>query len=258
MGYIFSSLLDAASLETEVRGLAEFRRGLSDIGYVEGQNVMIEYRSAEGQADRLPALAADLVQRRVAVIATVANNAAVAAKASTTTIPIVFTVGGDPIEMGLVDKDKMGVMGWSAGGHWSDWILTHTDRFKAISSGAGAVNWISMYAQSDIQRNREYYFNGPPYDNFEHYWNISPLKYIKNAKTPTMIMHGQADYRVPIAQAYELYRGLLENNVPVEFVIFPREGHGIGEPRHHLDQYRRYVYFFGKYLSNPPVTEPRQ
>jgi putative tryptophan/tyrosine transport system substrate-binding protein len=96
--------LHAASLETEVRGLAEFRKGLSEIGYVEGQNVMIEYRSAEGQADRLPALAADMVRRRVAVIATVANNAAVAAKATTTTIPIVFTIGGDPIKMGLVDS----------------------------------------------------------------------------------------------------------------------------------------------------------
>jgi putative tryptophan/tyrosine transport system substrate-binding protein len=98
------AFLHAASLETDVRGLAEFRKGLSEIGYVEGQNVMIEYRSAEGQADRLPALAADMVQRRVAVIATMANNAAVAAKATTTTIPIVFTVGGDPIKMGLVDS----------------------------------------------------------------------------------------------------------------------------------------------------------
>ena len=98
------AVLHAASLETEIRGLAEFRRGLGEIGYVEGQNVMIEYRSAEGQADRLPALAADLVRRGVAVIATVANNAAVAAKVSTNTIPIVFTVGGDPIKMGLVDS----------------------------------------------------------------------------------------------------------------------------------------------------------
>jgi putative ABC transport system substrate-binding protein len=96
--------LDAASLETEVRGLAEFRKGLSEIGYVEGQNVMIEYRSAEGQADRLPALVADVVRRRVAVIATMGNNAAVATKSSVTTIPIVFTVGGDPIKMGLVDS----------------------------------------------------------------------------------------------------------------------------------------------------------
>jgi ABC-type uncharacterized transport system substrate-binding protein len=98
------AFLDAASLETDARGLAEFRKGLSEIGYVEGQNVIIEYRSAEGQADRLPALAADLVRRRVAVIATMANNAAVAAKATTTTIPIVFTIGGDPIKMGLVES----------------------------------------------------------------------------------------------------------------------------------------------------------
>jgi putative tryptophan/tyrosine transport system substrate-binding protein len=98
------AFLDAAPLETDVRGIAEVRKGLSEIGYVEGQNVIIEYRSADGQADRLPPLAADIVQRRVAVIATMANNAAVAAKATTTTIPIVFTVGGDPIKMGLVDS----------------------------------------------------------------------------------------------------------------------------------------------------------
>src|SRR5262249_7445699 len=94
------AFLHAASLETEMRGLAEFRKGLSLIGYVEGQNVMIEYRSAEGQANRLPALAADMVRRKVAV----SNNAAVAAKATTTTIPIVFSIGGDPIKMGLVDS----------------------------------------------------------------------------------------------------------------------------------------------------------
>src|SRR5437667_1221726 len=84
------------------------------------------------------------------------------------------------ISRGVVDSTKMGVLGWSAGGHWSNWILTHTNRFKAISTGAGTSNWISMYAESDMQRNRQFYLgNKLPYDDFEAYWNQSPLKYVK-------------------------------------------------------------------------------
>ena len=93
--------LSIESLETSRDQVAAFRRGLGEAGYVEGQNVTIDYRWAEGQADRLPAMAVDLVRRRVAVIATLANVAAVAAKAATTTIPIVFGIG-DPVKLGLV------------------------------------------------------------------------------------------------------------------------------------------------------------
>ena len=94
--------LSAESFEAEASALAGFRKGLSETGYVEGQNVTIEFRRAEGRADRLPAQAADLVRRRVTVIAALANNAAVAASIATTTIPIVFTIGGDPVKIGLV------------------------------------------------------------------------------------------------------------------------------------------------------------
>lgn len=139
------------------------------------------------------------------------------------------------IAQGIVDGDKMGAMGWSAGGHWSNWILTHTDRFKAISSGAGAVNWISMYAQSDIQRNREFYYGGkPPYEDFAKYWDVSPLKFIKNAKTPTLIHVVDGDPRVPRPQSEELHMALKKLGVPTEFMVYPGNTHGITDPRNQL------------------------
>jgi dipeptidyl aminopeptidase/acylaminoacyl peptidase len=120
------------------------------------------------------------------------------------------------IAQGIADGDRMGALGWSAGGHWSNWILTHTDRFKAISSGAGTSNWISMYAQSDVQRNRQYYLGDKlPYDDFDAYWNQSPIKYVRNAKTPTMIHVVQGDPRVPSPQSVELHMALKKIGVHV-------------------------------------------
>ena len=136
------------------------------------------------------------------------------------------------IAQGIVDPARMGVLGWSAGGHWSNWILTHTDRFKAISSGAGTANWISMYAQSDLQRNRQFYLgNKLPYDDFDAYWNQSPLKYIKNAKTPTMIHVVEGDPRVPSPQSIELHMALKQLGVPTELFMYPGTTHGIPDPR---------------------------
>jgi dipeptidyl aminopeptidase/acylaminoacyl peptidase len=139
------------------------------------------------------------------------------------------------IAQGIVDSTKMGVLGWSAGGHWSNWILTHTDRFKAISSGAGTSNWISMYAQSDVQRNRQFYLGDKlPYDDFDAYWNQSPIKYIKNAKTPTMIHVVEGDPRVPSPQSVELHMALKKLGVPTELYMYPGQSHGIPDPRNQL------------------------
>ncbi len=153
------------------------------------------------------------------------------------------------INIGLVDGDKMGAMGWSAGGHWSNWILTHTDRFKAISSGAGAVNWISMYAQSDVQRNREFYYGGrPPYEDFDKYWNVSPLKYIRNAKTPTLIHVVDGDPRVPRPQSEELHMALKKLGVPTEFFVYPGSTHGITEPRNQMVKMVSEFNWFEKWI----------
>jgi dipeptidyl aminopeptidase/acylaminoacyl peptidase len=160
------------------------------------------------------------------------------------------------IARGLADPDRLGAFGWSYGGYMTFWILTQTDRFKAVSPGAGLTNIYSMYSQNDIQRYlRWFYSDKAPWDATELYWDRSPMKYVNNVKTPTMIMHGQVDTRVPIAQAQEFYRALKDRNVPVEFVVYPRENHGFTEPRHQMDRVQRYVRFFGKYLGVKVVTE---
>lgn len=139
------------------------------------------------------------------------------------------------IAQGMVDSTKMGVLGWSAGGHWSNWILTHTDRFKAISSGAGTSNWISMYAQSDVQRNRQHYLGDKlPYDDFDAYWRQSPIQFIRNAKTPTMIHVVEGDPRVPSPQSVELHMGLKRVGVPTELFMYPGASHGIPDARNRM------------------------
>ena len=163
------------------------------------------------------------------------------------------------IATGIADPDRMGAFGWSYGGYMTFWIDTQTDRFKAISPGAGLTNIYSMYSQTDIHRYLNWFYTDKaPWENQELYWDRSPMKYVGNVKTPTMIMHGQVDTRVPIAQAQEFYQALVERKVPVDFVVYPRENHGFTEPRHNMDRVRRYVRFFAKYLKTPVVTEPAE
>jgi dipeptidyl aminopeptidase/acylaminoacyl peptidase len=156
------------------------------------------------------------------------------------------------IARGIADPDKMGMMGWSAGGHWSNWTLTHTNRFKAISSGAGAMNWISMYAQTDVQSPREFYFQGKPYDNWEHYLTESPLKYIKNAKTPTLIHVCDGDPRVPKPQSDELHMALKKLGVPTEYIVYPQNTHGITDPRYQMVKMVAEFNWFEKWIKGQP------
>ena len=152
------------------------------------------------------------------------------------------------IRRGIADPEKLGMMGWSAGGHFSNWTLTHTDRFKAISSGAGAVNWISMYAQTDSQATREFFFKGRPYDNWDHYVEMSPLRYIKNAKTPTLIHVGTGDRRVPMPQCQELHMALKKMGVPTEMILYPNMPHGLVNPKYAYVKIKADLAWFDRWI----------
>jgi len=159
------------------------------------------------------------------------------------------------VARGLADPARMGQTGWSYGGYMTAWTLTQTDRFKAVMVGAGLTNMYSMYSTNDLQRTLEGYFGAEPWDDFDVYWNRSAMKFIKQAKTPTLIMHGAADERVPLGQAQELYMGLKKNGVPVELAVYPREPHGLQEPRHQLDKMQReYAWFARHVLGESPAT----
>jgi len=157
------------------------------------------------------------------------------------------------IAMGLADPNRLVKMGWSAGGHMTNKIITFTDRFKAASSGAGAANWISMYAQSDHREFRTPWFGGTPWQAnapIDLYWNNSPLKDVSKVKTPTIFLVGEQDPRVPMPQSVEMYRALKTNGVPTHLYVAPREGHGWAELRHRLFKLQIEMEWFEKYVNN--------
>jgi dipeptidyl aminopeptidase/acylaminoacyl peptidase len=138
------------------------------------------------------------------------------------------------ISQGIADSTEMGALGWSAGGHYSNWIEGHTNRFKAISSGAGVANWISMWSQSDTQRLRQWYLGDKMYwepGQLENWWKQSPIAYIKNAKTPMFIHVVDGDPRVPRPQSEEMHMALSKLGVPNEFWVYPGTTHGIPDAR---------------------------
>jgi len=154
----------------------------------------------------------------------------------------------DLIKKGIADETKLGVEGWSYGGFMTNWIITHTDRFKAAVSGAGLSNLESFYGTTDIQGYMEYYHKGFPWISREIYRQSSPLTSTFKVKTPVLILHGEADSRVPISQSEELYYYLKKSGVTVKFVRYPREPHGLREPSHQLDRYTRMLNWFNTYI----------
>jgi dipeptidyl aminopeptidase/acylaminoacyl peptidase len=135
------------------------------------------------------------------------------------------------IAKGYIDRDRIGAMGWSQGGYISAFLTTSSDRFKAISVGAGISDWMTYYVNTDIHPFTRNYLKATPWQDPEIYRKTSPITYINSAKTPTLIQHGELDKRVPIPNGYELYQGLKDRGVPVKMIVYKGFGHGINKPK---------------------------
>lgn len=148
-----------------------------------------------------------------------------------------------------VDSSRMGLMGWSYGGYVAMWTETQTDRFKAIVAGAGLMNWQSYYGENQIDQWMIPYFGASVYEDPAVYARSSPVTFIKNAKTPALILQGEYDEEVPAPQSFEFWHALKTLNVPTELVVYRDEGHGIRKPADQIDMLDRIVAWFGKYLQ---------
>ena len=151
------------------------------------------------------------------------------------------------IAMGVADPDHMAVMGWSYGGFMTSWVVTHTNRFKAAVVGAGVTNLWSFTGTADIPGFLPDYFKGEPWDQFDAFAKHSPINFVQNVKTPTLVLHGEADVRVPTSQGYEFYHALKKLGVTTKMVVYPRTPHGPREPKFILDIAQRNVDWVDKY-----------
>lgn len=155
------------------------------------------------------------------------------------------------IRLGVADPDRLGVMGWSYGGYMTSWIITQTRRFKAASIGAPVTNLMSFTGTTDIPTFIPDYMGVEFWDGLSAYVKHSAMFNIKGATTPVLIQQGEEDVRVPIGQGYELYNALKRQGTKVKMVVYPRQPHGLREPRLILDAGRRNIEWFDEYLGAP-------
>jgi dipeptidyl aminopeptidase/acylaminoacyl peptidase len=158
------------------------------------------------------------------------------------------------IAQGFVDKDRVGSMGWSEGGYISAFITTASDRFKAVSVGAGISDWATYYYNTDITPFAPQYLHATPSDDPAIYAKTSPITYIAKAKTPTLIQHGGVDRRVPIANGFELRQALEDHGVPVKMVVYDGFGHPINKPKQQRAVMEENENWFDHYIWGDPLA----
>jgi dipeptidyl aminopeptidase/acylaminoacyl peptidase len=158
---------------------------------------------------------------------------------------------------GLADPARVGAMGWSQGGYISAFLTTkHAERFKAVSVGAGISNWMTYYVNTDIHPFTRQYLKATPWDDPKIYAVTSPMTYIAQARTPTLIQHGDQDQRVPIPNAFELYQGLRDRNVPTQLIVFKGFGHPLNKPKANRAAMQQNYDWFDKYLWSTTGVTP--
>ena len=158
-----------------------------------------------------------------------------------------------------IDTARLGVTGGSYGGFMTNWIVGHTTRFKAAVTLRSISNFISDDGTRDGAYGHEDDFKGFLFDDFEQYWDASPLKYVKNVKTPILVLHSDNDYRVPLEQGEQWFRALKHYGVQAELVIFPRENHNLtrtGEPKHLVESLNWQCYWFDRFLNGNANAKP--
>lgn len=156
------------------------------------------------------------------------------------------------IGQGIADPDRLGIAGWSYGGFLSTWAVGHTDRFKAAVAGAAVTNWPSKVGTTDIRPLNEDRFPGPLHEQPDALWERSPIRYLGNITTPTLVVHGEADPRVPVSQGMEFYLGLRAMGVPADFITYPRQKHAFHEKAHQLDVLKRIIGWFDEWIGAEP------
>jgi dipeptidyl aminopeptidase/acylaminoacyl peptidase len=152
------------------------------------------------------------------------------------------------IDAAPIDPNRLGICGWSYGGYMTMWAVTQTNRFKAAMAGAGLSNWQSYYGENLIDQWMIPFFGKSVYDDPGVYAKSSPINFIKNAKTPTLILVGDSDGEVPAPQSYEFWHALKTLGVETQLVVYQHEGHMFKDPKHSRDVVERTLSWFDAHL----------
>ncbi len=156
----------------------------------------------------------------------------------------------EAIKQAPLDPERLGITGWSYGGYMTMWAVTQTNRFRAGMAGAGLSNYQSYYGENKIDEWMIPYFGATVYDDPAVYTRSSPITFIKNAKTPTLVVVGDRDGECPSPQSYEFWHALKTLGVPTQFVIYENEGHEFASPAHSRDVIARTISWFNEYLNS--------